>query len=302
MYNENVKRLYIKQNSERNRNLEAQAAILFNRCEPYEVKLEKDICCFSTNEIIECLKSFNSVSLESLLVACSQYKLYVDWCIANHVMTKDYQNHFREIGSEVLRQCLNPYLKEYRTFTREWIMGNMDNLINPRERFILLGTFEGIGAGTKLAYEEFIDLKLNMFDTETHTLNLSPTRSIGYSDELYKLACEAADTYEYITYGRHGCVRHYKLEQNDNIIKFCVQARTYDYKNFMSKELRIIKQAFNNPAITFQSLKESGRIEMINKLIKGGMSLEEALSDKGMIATYGKVQAKKRYISNYFAE
>ena len=41
---------------------------------------------------------------------------------------------------------------------------------------------------------------------------------------------------------------------------------------------------------------------MINKLVEEGMTREQAMDDKEVVNTYGVMPAKKRYISNYFAE
>ena len=299
MFNEEIKRRYINENKARNLNLERQAEVLFNRCEAYEERIDKDICCFNTTDIIGLFKSYNTVSLESLMNAKSQYKIYTDWCIANKILVRDRQNHFREINNEMLRQCLNYYLKSQRVITREYILDNWDALLNPAERFILLGVFEGIGCNTNIAYKDFEDLTLSQFDTENGVLRLEG-RAIRYSKELYHIAQEASDTYETIAYDRRGVERHIKLIDTDTIVKPAKNARSCDYRNIMIKKMQKIKVALNNPVISFQTLKESGRIEMINGLVKRGMTIEAALSDAEVINTYGRMPAKKRYISNYY--
>ena len=302
MYNEELKSRYIKENQERNNFLKNQATILFNRCELYEQKLDKDIASFSTSEIIDYLKSFNSISLESIMNAVSQYKLYVDWCIENNIFIKDKQNHFKELNVDMLNKCVNTYLLQQSIITREWILQNWDALINPCERFILLGAFEGVGSVSKIAYKEFEYLTMDSFNTDTHELILSPNHIIEYSDELYRVACEAADTYELISYDRHGNERHIRLLNDNRIIKPRINATVGDYKNIISKKLSKIKRELNNPAISLNALKESGRKEMVIKLIEGGMNIENALSDEKVVRTYGVVQAKKRWVRKYYAE
>ncbi|MBP5565627.1 MAG: hypothetical protein J6X45_07910, partial [Lachnospiraceae bacterium] len=232
MFNEEIKRRYINENKARNLNLERQAEVLFNRCEAYEERIDKDICCFNTTDIIGLFKSYNTVSLESLMNAKSQYKIYTDWCIANKILVRDRQNHFREINNEMLRQCLNYYLKSQRVITREYILDNWDALLNPAERFILLGVFEGIGCNTNIAYKDFEDLTLSQFDTENGVLRLEG-RAIRYSKELYHIAQEASDTYETIAYDRRGVERHIKLIDTDTIVKPAKNARSCDYRNIM---------------------------------------------------------------------
>ena len=105
-----------------------------------------------------------------------------------------------------------------------------------------------------------------------------------------------------MTYGKNGQPRYIKFETTDNIVKFAARVMTYNYKMLMNKTLVKIKQELNNPAINIQSLKESGRIDMIKRKMAEGKTLEEALSDPDVVNTYGRILSKKRYISNYFAE
>jgi hypothetical protein len=51
-------------------------------------------------------------------------------------------------------------------------------------------------------------------------------------------------------------------------------------------ELGKIKMELNNPAITLNALKESGRREMVDYLVKGGMTVDGALLDEAVIETY----------------
>ena len=301
MFNEEIKRKYIEDNKDRNLNLERQCSILFNRSEPIESKLNKDICCFSTAEIIECLKSFNSVSLESLMNARSQYKIYTDWCIVKHILVKDRQNHFKEINDEMLRQCTNNFLKERSIVSRDYIIDMCENnLMNPAERFILLGLFEGIGSG-KLSYKDFEMLTMECFDVEKRKLQIGK-RLITYSQKLYEYAKEAANTYENIVYDKNGNERSMKLLEDERIVKPGANASICNYRQIINKKLAKIKQELNNPAINIQSLNESGRIEMINKLMESGKTREEALEDKEMLDKYGNIPAKKRYINSFLAE
>jgi len=306
MYNEELKKKYIEDNKFRNLNLEKQCEVLFKRCQPYEERLNKDISCFSTLEIIECFKSFNTVSLESLMNAKSQYKIYTDWCInhegTNITVETKYQNHFREVNLEMLKRCLNYYLMTKRVITRDYILNNWDVLLNPVEKFIMLGIFEGIGANTNIAYKDFEGLTIDNFDTKTHKLKLKD-RLINFSNELYQVAKESADATELLVYAKSGREMHIRLtsDRDGLIVKPACNAKSFDYRNILLKKMQKIKDAFDNYIITLQLLKESGRIEMINKLVATGMTIEDALSDKEVVNTYGAVTAKKRYISNYFA-
>ena len=164
----------------------------------------------------------------------------------------------------------------------------------------MLGLFEGIGANTKVAYKDFEGLTIHNFDIETHKLHIKD-RTIDFSDELYEVAKEAADTLENIVYTKNGKEMHVKLMQDDVglIVKLACNAKSTDYRNILIKKMAKIKDAFGNYMINLQTLKESGRIDMVNRLVAGGMNIEAAFMDKRVIETYGGVPAKKRYFSNY---
>ncbi len=233
--------------------------------------------------------------------ARSQYKIYTEWCIANQLFVKDRQNHFKEITDDMLKQCINEYQKERSVVTRDYIVGEWDCLLNPVEKFILLGLYEGIGSDPKVGYKDFENLRKECFDRETHELQLY-NRVIKYSEQLYELAKEAVNTYELIVYDKSGNERSYKLLDDDRIVKPGGNATTCNYRNIIGKKIAKIKRELNNPAINIQSLKESGRIDMIKRKMAEGKTLEEALSDPDVVNTYGRILSKKRYISNYFAE
>ena len=188
-----------------------------------------------------------------------------------------------------------------RDINRQYIFEKMDTLLNPAEKFLVLGLYEGIGANTKIGYSDFADLTLDNFDTELHKLRLT-NRMITYSNELYELAKESADTYENIVYDKNGNERRVRLSEDNRIIKPACNAKTDDYRNIISKKIRKIKEAFENPSMTMQTLKESGRREMINKLISEGKTEDEAMEDEEMLNTYGNLPGKKRYKLNYYAE
>ena len=115
---------------------------------------------------------------------------------------------------------------------------------------------------------------------------------IDFSDELYTIAKEAADTFETIVYDKNGNERHVPLAPDDYgiIVKPARNVRSYDYRNIIVKKMQKIKEAYNNPIINMQTLKESGRIEMINKLVASGMTVEAAMEDKRVINTYGVIR------------
>lgn len=144
---------------------------------------------------------------------------------------------------------------------------------------------------------------MDSFNTETHKLILTENHTIRYSEELYKIAQESADTYELITYDKNGNERRIKLLENDRrVVKPAANAKVGDYKNIINKKLTKIKTELNNPAITINALKESGRREMVDYLVKGGMTVDGALLDDIVIETYGYTQARKRWISKYYVE
>jgi len=79
MFNEEMKRQYIKENCNVNQGIQAEKT--FNSFEEMEISLGKDICCFTIDECDMLLNSY-SLIVNSKRAVRSEAIKYVNWCIA----------------------------------------------------------------------------------------------------------------------------------------------------------------------------------------------------------------------------
>ena len=101
MYNEERKRQYIEM-KESNVTLPFRALErLFNQTEPFEEKNGKDVCEWTTTEILDFYKYLDQYSLSSLVVINSNLCLYTNWCLIE-MLIPDCQNHYLEINLAII--------------------------------------------------------------------------------------------------------------------------------------------------------------------------------------------------------
>lgn len=86
MFNEDQKRSYIISLG-KSPTAAKISALIFNRSEPYERKLGKDICEWSSAEMSESLGSMIGLSHNSSLEYISLLKRYMKWCADNNIKT-----------------------------------------------------------------------------------------------------------------------------------------------------------------------------------------------------------------------
>lgn len=226
MFNEELKNRYIKEKRESTiiglNFLERQFINISN----YEEELGKDLSNFTTPEIIEYYKILGSRSLESLTVINSQYSMYTQWCLQQNLVI-DSQNHYLEMNSDILFQCLNQTIIDKSVITREELLNMIYQLPNYRDQFIFLYLFE---VGKDKDFFSLTHCKLEDFDKEKKVLYLTG-RTPKVSDELIRIAEEAdkQDTYYSITQKE---IRKITFAENGYIIKDIPPAKPEEISDF----------------------------------------------------------------------
>ena len=226
MFNEELKNRYIKEKRESTiiglNFLERQFINISN----YEEELGKDLSNFTTPEIIEYYKILGGRSLESLTVINSQYSMYTQWCLQQNLVI-DSQNHYLEMNSDILFQCLNQTIIDKSVITREELLNMIYQLPNYRDQFIFLYLFE---VGKDKDFFSLTHCKLEDFDKEKKVLYLTG-RTPKVSDELIRIAEEAdkQDTYYSITQKE---IRKITFAENGYIIKDIPPAKPEEISDF----------------------------------------------------------------------
>ena len=137
------------------------------------------------------------------------------------------------------------------------------SLRNPCDGFLILGLFEGIyGKG----FSEFYELRITDFlETDKGIfVNLNSGRTIQVSNELYNLALNANDEDKY--YGVSEDVT-YKFVPSNTIMKDfpnTVNPKA-NFNQRMASKIRRNKNEKDFKYISSNTLKESGKIDFINR-------------------------------------
>ena len=273
----------------------------FERTEPIETKLDKDLCQWSINEIISFYKSLCSSSMYYILVINTQYKAYVNWCLAENLV-EDGMNHFEEVNREMILDCLNNQLLNTQIVTREELLRQLECFENPADQFVCLGIFEGL-AGNNM--EEILKIRLSNFNTKTKEIEIGE-KKIKYSDKLYNLALESIEEQYYYNTDNPKAKRSQMplVQDSDLIIRKVLTRGTLDdtlSKETLRKRLIGLKERYSLPFCSYIALKESGRINLLNSLVKEGKckSIKEALHDPYYVNVFGLVGSRPNYIAKY---
>lgn len=212
MYNKEIKERYIELRIKQTSMKEYYFRHIFGLIEAYEEKLDKDICNFSTYEILDMYKTLNFRAFRYLVTINSQLTVYTSWCISQN-MVMDCQNHFAELDKNLILKCINTTSNEISIISKEKILEWCEMLPNPSDAFVLLAIYEGI-AGKN--YKEIVNATIQ--DIDDHILHTCTGRDVEMSDRLLYYANRSYDTLEYsaITGTRSKTIN---LIPSENIIK-----------------------------------------------------------------------------------
>jgi len=300
MYNEERKQGFIDIAKQFDTNAENYLSSLFKNTEQLEKKWEKDVCDFSVDQISIYLSSRLSRSYITLVNVVGFLKRYTNYCM-NRMLVVDNQNHFEEFNQEMIKQCISSSLINDLYIPREDLIELLSSklIVNPREKFIMLAIYEGIGGGS---LEELINLKL--VDFCGNVIRISHEKNIEVSDELVQLAHKADETL--IEYSINATpeeldhpedIKYYHLQDVDYIVKPRANGRgdklTYSAIKVM---LNTYCSKLKTNALSIHSLKISGIINEVKKYMnENGTTAKEAFTDSDFTNTlfnrYGKFRS-----------
>ena len=304
MYNAEYKERFIIEKNNESIISKGYLECQFKKVSSMENKLNKDVSNFTYYEIIEFYKLLNTHSIEYLRVLNSHLSSYTQWCLQQNLVV-DGQNHFLEMRIEDYDSCINKVLFNLKVIPKNTILEWVDDLENPRDKFILLGLFEGIKGND---YCELANLRSE--DVNGNILTLCTGRTIEISDKLKYIIeeCIEEKTYYSLSGDRKKTM---PLIDRGFIIK--------DYPNTKDdvSEFQRGRQIYNSiqrimqftgvyPKVSANQIFESGKLDMIKtQAEKYGMNCIEYLySDniKEVEKKYNCTILKKSYIikhSNY---
>ena len=294
MYNQERKEQFIKER-QKQAILSNNIRNLFDLASSTEADIGRDLCEWNSNEILAFYKYYSTPSVQSLIQIHNSLTMYTNWCILNGFVA-DNQNHFTELNSIMLCDCVNIPALRKTLFSRKEIEDSISHLPNSSDAFLLLGLFEGIT--TKCMF----DVKISDIDDNgyLHLVNGKKIKITPLLHHYMELGAEE-DTrvsmpntqkefqYEY-TDGDH-VIRHIKrksIRQNDVVI--------------IGDRMRKCGQYLDSPNITMKSIAESGRMWFIGRMMaEQGISLEEAavVRRSEHESIYGDIQNSVTYVNIY---
>jgi len=289
MYNEERKRGFIRFKQDTTE-LANNIITCFNDAEIFEEKYGKDLCDWTAPEIVGYLKYINTTKSGTLTVLVNMLRIYTDWCLSNSLV-QDHQNHYYEVTQDIIDGCIDTTSLSLSIITREFLLKKLEYVYNAADKFVLLGSFEGVRT------MDFPAIK--MLDIKGNVLALKK-RTIQISDELAEIAAEANIETVYMS-----PIRRLKIDlgSSEYVLKNKADA---DEGKIPTTELSIrfhrIMKYLDLSSVTMKDLRESGRIEFIVQLMReSGEPLDKILHTKRDIIEqqYGKIQALSSYINIY---
>ena len=281
MFNEDRKRRYIKIKEDIVTLPYRSLELLFEKTEPFEEKLGKDVCEWTALEIMEYYKYRDAYSLSSLVVCNSNLTQYTNWCLSE-TLVPDGQNHYLEIRPDMLDSCVNKEYLSKLLITREDLIARIDELQNYTDRFMMLAFFEGICG---IRYTEMI--KATIDNIHGNVIELYNGRELPISNKLKEIAEFAATEESYQTYGVTGkTIKYSDYNRPGAIFKVSKKNRPISEGNEDGAMMQIVCRRFDKAKdyvglpkrLTIKNMLLSGKIHYIKELMKqDGISLEEAI-------------------------
>ena len=280
MYNEERKRHYIKIKEDAVTLPYRSLELLFEKTEPFEEKNGRDVCEWTTQEIMEYYKYRDAYSLSSLVVCNSNLTQYTNWCLTE-TLVPDGQNHYQEIRPDMLESCVNKEFLSKLIISREDIVRIIDELSNYTDRYMMLAFFEGICG---IRYSEMVNAIID--DIDGDVISLCSGRVIPISDKLKEIAEFAAAEESYQTYGPSGkCIKYSDLNPSGAIFKVVKKNRPIaDDSSMVQIVCRRFVKALDYLGLpkrmTIKNMILSGKINFIKEIMnREGKSIEEVIID-----------------------
>ena len=297
MYNEEYKKRYMQELVENDKYKKAVEVIstYFNLSEKMETQLDKDVANFTLSEIIDFYKSICTTSDLYLASINSQLSAYCKWN-GEQGMSLDNQNHFDEIGRDVLTQCINKGILDSQYITKSELYTYLDtyNFDNISDKFLLIAFFEGISGK---AYDEILHLYPE--DIEGNKVKLCSGRELEVSNKFVNIALESANEYGYVI-----GVRVCSFDKTDGRCFKRFKSTPEREKYAVIERMQKLMEQFSCNAFNRGALMESGRLDRIKTYMKKhNCDMATCLNDdkfrEQLEYRYGKFQSRLSYCRKY---
>lgn len=230
---------------------------IFLRTKPMEEMLEIDCCNFTYSQIEELYLSFRSTSAGTLAVKNSLLINYTDFCIKKG-FSVDNINHYREFTREKLETLIDNRKAQFNFISEEEINEIVDILDLNRDKFLILGLYNGICGKD---YYDIITMTKNDLLGKDEVFIPSTGEIVKIPNKLYNIMVQASDDYKVKT--RDGRVRNF---YGDNIYKAGGAGDVS--KTAINRRIQKLKVLLKRPTLGYKSIIQSGFCNQIAKLAK----------------------------------
>ena len=275
---------------------------LFRTTELFEQSLNKDLCNFTTNEIVNMYKTIDYTSYESLIIASNYLGDYTDWCMSQGFVI-DSQNHFKELTRDRLSMLVNKAKNDMKVISRERLIEYCMQLPNACDQFILLALFEGLSGKD---YCEVWNLKIQDVYQSNNTINVYGRGTRQFSDKLIKYAIESYEQTEWYSMSRD-MIKVVNLKPSDLIVKDYPNTKE-NMDNFRKGRriymhlIRTLKFLGLEGALRPNDIANSGMIHMVNSESERlGVSAYDYLTNhrEDIIYQYNKPIVRSVFIQKF---
>ncbi len=278
MYNEAQKERYLRiVDSEYSKEYHANLKSLFNTCSPMEELYGKDLSLFSHEEINGLYMHIRYADVWTYSNANGRLSGYTAWCCSQNLVY-DGCNHFTEFQLSDFEQYINKRLESMRYLTTDAVYSFVDEIENPRDKFLVLAIFE-IGKSTN--FQDIYQMRLSDIDPETLKVKLTSGKTVSISFKLYSIACEADSLEEYYA---EGSSKPKKFVPSEYIFKKVntLTSDSSDMTQWNKITARLIKTMVDRyglyKGVNTTSLAISGQLEMVRKIARDhGCSKQKAI-------------------------
>lgn len=287
MYNEQRKLQFLKERSEV-AILSNNANHIFEKTEGREKKYDKDLCEWTSEEILDFYRYYNTSSFQALVLVHNILDSYTNWCLKNGLIT-DNQNHYKEIKTEAICKCVDTNALDEKIFTQEELLEEIRHLPNYQDQFIILGLFEGIPTKNDCIRQ------VKISDLNGYELRLCNGETRTISKQLRHIMEEADKEVDYIVLSNTEKTIPYNIEPT--IIK-SLNRKTSQRNTILLVGTRIrkcFKYLGYEEGITIRNLQDSGRIYFIKKYAnENSVDIREMIFNSHLRIIhediYGKIQ------------
>lgn len=290
---------------EEHKGIEAILNSIFGKAESFEKKFDKDLSMFNEEEALDYLKSYRAMSLNVLQSRITHIKKYCLECRAQGIKGTD-EGAWDKLTVSMVNSCVdvNKALDKY--FPPEQMEQIITSLINPVDRFVIRGFYEGLRGD---AYEDIWDLYPEDVDRETRTIDLSHARLAGLGlsrnkkiqvsqkliDDMY--ASLNAEEYIYI---REDWNSPRSVKLNESKGRFFKVAMTkislQDYENLVVEKQRVttkvkkLRELLKIKELSVPAIVGSAVIAKVKEIAR-----EENISDAEAFESKAFVPVQARY-------